>query len=176
LSKERAVIELINVILGANMSSRLFEEIREKQALCYDISTSTAKYKDAGAFTIKLGLDKNKIKPAILTILRELKKMKNINVGAQELMRAKDYLLGQTAMGLEQPQGRMFYVAQFYLTLGKIYTFNQVKEEVTKVTPKEIRELSNRIFDFENICVASVGDLSKTGEEIIRDAIKEAAS
>ncbi|MDP2924230.1 MAG: pitrilysin family protein [Candidatus Omnitrophota bacterium] len=170
---QRAVIELINVLLGANMSSRLFEEIREKKGLCYDISSAVAKYKDGGVFTVRLGLDKSKIGTALITILKELKKIKEVCVPYKELTRAKDYLLGQTAMGLEQPQGRMFYLAQFYLTLGKIYSFDEIKKEVEEVTPDNIKHLSNEIFDFRNMCISSVGDFSDKTEVGIRETLKK---
>jgi predicted Zn-dependent peptidase len=171
-SKQRTVMELINVILGANMSSRLFEEVREKKALCYDISTATMRYKDSGAFIIRLGLDKSKINIAIATILKELEKIKIKDVPGEELARAKDYLLGQAAMGLEHPQGRMFYAAQCYLTLGKIYSFEEIKKEVEKVDSCDIKRLSSQIFRFENMCISCVGDIEE-GEEKIREALKK---
>lgn len=173
LNRQRVAIELMNVILGANMSSRLFEELREKKALCYDVSSGVAKYKDSGSFVIKLGLDKNKINIAIITILKELEKLKTKEVPAKELSRAKDYLLGQTAMGLEQPQGRMFYLAQCYLTLGKIYSFKEIKEEVQSITSKDINKLANSIFQFKNMCVSCVGNFGQTQEQKIREALRK---
>jgi predicted Zn-dependent peptidase len=173
LSKQRVTIELINVILGANMSSRLFEELREKRALCYDISSGTAKYKDSGSFVIKLGLDKNKIETALKAILKELNKFKNKKVPAKELSRAKDYLLGQTAMGLEQPQGRMFYLAQCYLTLGKIYSFAEIKEEVQSITSKDISDLAKSIFQFKNMCISCVGNFGPGQEQRIKETLRK---
>jgi predicted Zn-dependent peptidase len=173
LSPKRPIINLINVILGANMSSRLFDEIREKKALCYDISTSVAKYKDSGSFIIRLGLDKNKIDTAIAGILKELRKIKKELVPLQELTRAKDYFLGQTAMGLEHPVGRMFSFVQSYLTLGKIHIFNEIEKEVIRLAPKNIRDLSNEIFNFGNMCVSCVGNLEKDQEQRIREILKK---
>jgi predicted Zn-dependent peptidase len=169
LSEQRFIADLLNVLLGANMSSRLFEEVREKKALCYDISTEVRKYKDSGAFLVHTGLDKSKVTVALKSILGELKKIKDKEVPAKELCRAKDYLLGQSAMGLERPQGRMFFFAQSYLALGKIYTLDEIKKKIESITPLQVKEFAGKIFKFNNMCVSCVGDF-KQGEE---DKIKK---
>ena len=169
LSKDRLTGQLINIVLGANMSSRLFEELREKKSLCYDIGTELRKYKDSGAFIIHTGLDKNKIYIAITTILKELNKLKEKEISLRELSRAKDYLLGQVAMGLERPQGMMFYLAENYLTLGKIEEFKDIKNQVASITPEKIKKLANEIFNFKNICISCIGDI----ENGIEDKIKK---
>lgn len=165
-SKERFIAELMSVILGANMSSRLFEEVREKKALCYDISTEARKYKDSGAFVIHLGLDKSKITTALGSIFKELKKIKKKDVSFKELSRAKDFYLGQIAMGIERPQGRMFYLAESYLTLGKIYTFSDVKREIEGISPSKIRNFAKKIFNFRNSCISCVGNEEGVGTRL----------
>ncbi|MDD5195086.1 MAG: pitrilysin family protein [Candidatus Omnitrophica bacterium] len=171
-SPDKFVAELTSIILGANMSSRLFEEIREKKALCYDISTDARKYRDSGAFIIHTGLDKTKIDIALAGIIKELKKIKKISVPAKELTRAKDYLLGQIAMSLERPQGKMFYCAESLLTLEKIYTFEEIKKHVKKIDSGHIRQLAQKTFDFRNMCVACVGDVEANKEKILRKNIE----
>ncbi len=173
LSKERLAAQLINIILGANMSSRLFEELREKKSLCYEISSEARKYKDSGAFIIHSGLDKQRVMIAFSAILKQLKKIKQQEVSFQELNRAKDYLLGQTAMSLEQPQARMFYLAESYLTLGRIYDFEDIKKEVEEIIPLQIKNLANQIFKFNNMCVSCVGDMEAGLEKKIRKAAIE---
>lgn len=167
-SKERFIGELVNIILGANMSSRLFEEIREKKALCYDISTEARKYEDSGAFIIQLGLDKSNIVLAFEAILKELKKIKENKVSFKELERAKDFFIGQISMGLERPQGRMFYCAESYLTTDKVYTLKEIKEKIKNIETFHIRDFSRQIFKFQNICVACVGDIREGEEEKIK--------
>ena len=175
-SEKRLITQLLNVILGANMSSRLFEELREKRSLCYDVSTEVRKYRDSGAFSIHLGLDKDKLTVALETLLRELDKIKRKEVFGRELSRAKDYFLGQVAMSLERPQGRMFYLAESFLTLGKIHSFSQIKEKVEAITPKEIKSLACDIFKFENMCISYVGNIKDKSEELIRKIAKKGAS
>ncbi len=159
ISRRRFVLRLINVILGANMSSRLFEELREKASLCYDISTEVRSYHDSGAFLIHLGLEVSKVTTALSAILKELDKLKAKEVGARELLRAKDFLLGQIAMGLEIPQGRMEHFAQSYINFGKISSFAELKRSITEVSAGQIKQLAREIFDFGRICVSCVGNL-----------------
>jgi predicted Zn-dependent peptidase len=173
LHKNRFVADLINVLLGANMSSRLFEEVREKRALCYEISTEVRKFKDTGAFVVHAGLDKAKINLVIRCILKELKKLKEEPVPSKELQRAKDYVLGHIAMALERPPERMFYAAESYLTINKIYSLPQIKKEVERITSLDIQKLAQDIFDLENMCIACVGDFEKDIEKKMMTIVKE---
>ncbi|MDD3296689.1 MAG: pitrilysin family protein [Candidatus Omnitrophica bacterium] len=163
----KLAIQLIHVIMGANMSSRFFEELREKKSLCYDISTEVRRYHDSGAFLVHMGLDKTKVITAIRAILNELTKLKKRDVPAKELLRAKDYLLGQTAMSFERPQGRMFYLAESYITEGEIYDFAGIKKKIEKINSAEIKQLASNIFSFKDICISCVGNIDdKLDEEI----------
>jgi predicted Zn-dependent peptidase len=153
------------------MSSRLFEEIREKKGLCYSIYSQAIKYKDCGAFIIQLGLDKSKIDIAIAAILKELNKIKEICIGQKELDRAKDYFLGNLAMQLEHPAGRMFYLAENYLSLGKIYSLADVKHEIEKINAHDIMSFSSQIFNLKNMCISCVGNVEPGIEGIIRDTV-----
>ena len=171
LNSQRFIVEVLNVILGGNMSSRLFEEVREKKALCYEISTDVRKYRDSGGFVIHVGLDKTKIPVAVASIFKELEKIKAKKVPDGELTRAKDYILGQITMALERPQGRMFYFAESYLSLGKIYSLAEIKKEIEKISPEDIRKLAQEIFRFNNLCVSCVGDVEDKIEKVIKGKI-----
>ena len=173
LSKEKFVTDITNIILGANMSSRLYEEVREKRGLCYDISTEAKKYQDSGAFIIHLGLDKSKIMVALKSILKELARLKDKEIPLKELGRAKDYFLGQITMSLEHPQGRMFFLADSYIHLGKVYSFDEVKKKIEAVTPTQIKRLAKDIFDVRNMCISCVGDVNKDLEYRIKRTVNE---
>ncbi|HDN86283.1 MAG: hypothetical protein DRP68_03680 [Candidatus Omnitrophota bacterium] len=172
-SRYRLVVELIHVIMGANMSSRLFEEVREKRGLCYDISTEVKKYRDSGAFIIHLGLDRSNIELAFKCILRELKKMKDKLVSSKELARAKDFLIGQMAMNLEKPQGRLFYLADSYLALSKIYTLKELKERIHQIDKATIQGLVKKLFDFQRVCVTCVGNVDRNLKEHLLKIIEK---
>ncbi|MCM8756632.1 MAG: insulinase family protein [Candidatus Omnitrophica bacterium] len=160
-SKERLTVELINVILGANMSSRLFEEIREKRGLCYDISTEVRKYKDSGGFIIHLGLDSKNIIMALKGITKTLIKLSNELVSAKELERAKDYFLGQVIMGIEKPQSRMFYMADSYLALNKIYTIEEISNLIEAIDSQRIKCLAKKVFDLSKFCLSCITNSDK---------------
>lgn len=176
LSEKRFVVQLLDVILGANMSSRLFEELREKRSLCYDVSTEVRKYRDSGAFSIHLGLDKSKLTVALRSLLRELERIKRKEVFSRELSRAKDYFLGQVAMSLERPQGRMFYLAESFLTQGKIYDFCEIKKRIEAITPQQIQSLAKDIFKFENMRISFVGNIKDDSQDLIRRVVKQGGS
>jgi len=171
LSKDKLTAQLINIILGANMSSRLFESLREKKSLCYDISTELRKYKDSGAFVIHAGLDKTKILVALRAIIKELSKIKEKEVSQKELSRAKDYLLGQVIMSLERPGGRMFYAAQSYINLGRIDLLSDIKRKIEIINPKHLKTTAQSIFKFSNICISCVGDIDEKIEEKIKKIV-----
>lgn len=174
-SKYRFAIELLHVLMGANMSSRLFEEIREKRGLCYDISTDVKKYRDVGTFIIHTGLDKKNIDVAFKCIIRELRKVQEKLVSFKELERAKDYILGQVVMGLERPQGRLFYPVDFYMAFGRICSFDELKKAIIGVDREAIRQLAKKVFDFKRICVTCVGDIHKDlGSHLEKIVDKEA--
>jgi predicted Zn-dependent peptidase len=166
--KKKNIQQLLHVILGANMSSRLFENLREKKSLCYDISTELKYFKDSGAFVIRLALDKEKINLAVSTIKKEIEKIKKQDIQKKEFIRAKDYFLGQLAMSLEQPQGRMFYSAQNYIKLSKIEKLDQVKDQIKAIKPYQIRDFSNKLFNFSNLCVSIVGNVEAQSADQIR--------
>ncbi len=168
-SKARFIIELIHIILGANMSSRLFEELREKRGLCYDISTEVKRFKDSGAFSIHVGLDSRNIIIALKRIFRELKLLKEKEVSKKELERAKDYFLGQMFMNIERPQGRMFYLIDSYLTMGRIYSLTDIRKFIHRIDSFSIKEWAKKIFSFGKVCVTCVSPVKNN----LRDKIKE---
>ncbi|OQX87471.1 MAG: hypothetical protein B6D55_03185 [Candidatus Omnitrophica bacterium 4484_70.2] len=170
-SRLRFAAELIHVILGANMSSRLFEELRERKGLCYEVSSEVKKYKDSGAFIIHTGLDKEKVVLALDCILKELKKIKEKRVSRKELARAKDYFLGQLSMSMEKPQSRLFYLVESYIALDKILVFKEIEECIHKIDSSLILNLANKIFDFSKVCISCVGNIDKDVEERIRKTV-----
>jgi len=170
-STKRITAKLLNIILGANMSSRLFEELREKRPLCYDISTELKQFCDSGGFVIHAGLDKRKIILALQTIVGELDKIKNSGVSFTELSRAKDYLLGQITMSLEQPQGKMFYLADSLLKYKKIEDFKKLKSRVVSVTEYDIQGLAKDIFNLKNMCISCVGDVGDDFTQRLKKAL-----
>jgi predicted Zn-dependent peptidase len=172
----RYVVDLLHVIMGANMSSRLFEEIREKRGLCYDISTEARKYRDSGAFIIHAGLDKGNVELALRCILTQIKKVTQKKISLSELGRAKDYYLGQLSMHLERPQGRMFHLADSYIAHGTIHSLPEVVKIVKNIDSKAIRALAEKIFDFNRICISCVGNIDKDLPQHLDQVVRKEGS
>jgi len=171
LNPLRIPVELLSIILGANMSSRLFEEIREKRGLCYDISTEVKKYRDSGAFIIHAGLDKSNLPNAIKAIMSELNKVKAEEISLRELDRAKDFFIGQVTMEIENPRGMMFYMGENYLALGKVEVLSDVKKKVNKIGTFSIKRAAETIFKTGNICISCVGGIDKNTERDIENIL-----
>jgi len=141
------------------MSSRLFNEIREKQGLAYEISSQFKPLIDTGAFYINAGLDNKKVDLALNLILKELTKLKKTLVPRSELTRAKEFFLGQFAMSLEDTLDHMIFLGSVASTIGKTLDFNQIKKEITGVEPSDIREVAREIFNKEKINISLVGPI-----------------
>jgi len=156
-SKERYALGILNIILGANMSSRLFEELREKRGLCYDISSSTKKYEETGAFFIHSGVDNSKIEETLKTIMRELVMIKKNNVDMDELRRAKEFFKGQLLLALEDTSSRMLWLGDRIMTREGIPSIKTILAEVEAVSVRDIRKVANRVFRTETMNLAAIG-------------------
>ena len=152
---------LIHIILGANMSSRLFDELREKRGLAYAIGTHVKRLKDTGAFIVHAGVDNKKLTEAIKIIFNQLDKMRKTKVNLSEFRRAKDFYLGQLTFGLEQTMDEMLYMGEQMLSVDKIKTQRQIIKELNEVTIDDLRRLAKDIFCEEKINLAVIGPLSE---------------
>lgn len=168
---QRFILTLLAIILGGNMSSRLFNEIREKHGLAYEISSHYKQLIDTGAFYVHAGLDNKKVDMAINLILKELAKLKNNLVSDSELRRAKEFCLSQLAMNLEDTMEHMVFLGVTASTMKKILDFNQIKKGILKVTPHELKEVAKDIFRKDKINVSLVGPVSEFREQRCLDYI-----
>ncbi|MCD6134312.1 MAG: insulinase family protein [Candidatus Omnitrophica bacterium] len=156
LAREKFFLKLLHVILGANMSSRLFESIREKRGLCYEVSTSLKHYRNSGAFIVHIGLDIANVAAAFKIVLKELARLKEKMVGISELKRAKDYFLGNFAMAQEIPQDLMFYLGENICYGAKDYSFSQVEKIIKAAERQTIRDIARLLFRPEKLKTALV--------------------
>ena len=153
----RFAITLLHVMLGGNMSSRLFQELRERRGLCYSVSTSLSTHSDCGAFEIALGLDGENVTKALGLILRECDRIVEKGPSAAELRRACDYSIGTSRMALERAATQNYRLGTSLLTHGKIVPPEQVYNRLAKVTREEIRKVASQILNRRTLCLAMVG-------------------
>ena len=165
---DRYALSLLNIILGGNMSSRLFNEIREKRGLAYSISTSVRYLNDTGMFQVRAGVDNQKIVPAVELILKELKKIKGQGVGSGEFTRAKEYYFGQVLLGLEDTLDQMLWIGESMLVYDHIRTMKEVIAAITKVKPDDIRRMAKTVLKEERFNLALIGALKEDQEKNLR--------
>jgi len=166
---ERHKASLLNIIMGANMSSRLFEEVREKRGLAYEISSRNSFLQDTGSFTISAGVETKKAPLAIKVILKELEKIRKKPVSTDELRRAKDYFLGQFYMGLEDTLDQMSWIGERVLYMGEIPSKFEIEKQIEQITPEQITEAANDIFKNNRLNLALIGNLSDKAKAQIQN-------
>lgn len=149
--------KLLSVILGENMSSRLFQTVREKHGLAYSISTSISHFNDTGAFYIQAGVDPENVRPAVRLVAKELERIARYAPSAAELRRAKDYTIGQMKLGLESTTNRMMWMGECMIGLGHLVQPREVVGIIEAVSPEQVRELARALFQPGRITVAGVG-------------------
>jgi predicted Zn-dependent peptidase len=158
---DRYVLACLAVILGGYMSSRLFQEIREKRGLAYYISTLPQAYSDCGYLLTLAGVDNKKIKEAISAILKEYQKIKTQPVSEEELSRAKEFLKGRLNLSLQTPPDfATFFGTQLILT-KKILTPDQIKKKIEKITQKDILRVAKKIFLPQRLNLALIGPIKE---------------
>jgi Predicted Zn-dependent peptidases len=159
LSPDRYTASILNIILGANMSSRLFHVIRDELALCYEISTSVRKYEDVGAFVIGAGLDGSNLVRALEVILKELNRIKEESVPDEELDRAKEFYKGQLLFTLEDTMSHMLWLGEKIISNEKVLDVNKILEKVASISKDDIMRVARGIFKTESINLAVIGPI-----------------
>ena len=152
----RYALKVLSVILGENMSSRLFQVIRERHGLAYSIQSSTSYFADTGALLISAGLDTKRLPRALALILAELRKAAKLPPSAVELRRAKDYAIGQMRLGLESTANRMMWIGEHLLAYGSIQSPAEVEQRIAAVTPEAVQSIAADIFRDNRLNVAVI--------------------
>ncbi len=154
---------LLGVVLGGNMSSRLFTSIREKKGLCYFIRAQVNVYQDTGNLMIQAGLDKSRLKEAIVEILKELKKIKTEGITAAELQQAKDFLKGKLILDLEASDHVASWFSKQEILTDKILTPAQQLELLAKVKLADIKKVAGELIVTRKINLSLIGPLKEKG-------------
>ena len=152
----RYAATVLNGVLGQGMMSRLFQEVREKRGLSYDISSRMQFFDDAGIFSVTAGMDPSKREPALRTIDRELRRVCERRIGAEELRRTKDYLIGNFRLSHEKIVSKMFFHGATLLSYGRPVPIAEQVAALRAVTPEEVRETARAIFAPANRAVSWV--------------------
>ncbi|MEW6101073.1 MAG: pitrilysin family protein, partial [Candidatus Omnitrophota bacterium] len=162
----RHALGLLNIILGANMSSRLFNELREKKGLAYEIGSGVKRFYDTGAFLVHAGIDNRKVGEAIRLILAELNKTKDELVTQDEFRRAKEFYIGQLVLMLEDTLDHMLWIGESQVALDRTFTGQAIIKEVKKLKREDIRKVAGMIFCKEKINIALIGPSGQAQDEL----------
>ncbi len=149
-SKRRAILELLNIILGGGSSSRLNQQIRERYGFCYNIYSFLNAYSDCGDFGVYLGLDPTKIDRALRLIFREFDRLAQNPVSNQALARAKIQARGGMALGMESMSNRMMRLGKQELYFERIIPVDETIEELEAVTAEEVQTFAGEFLSPES--------------------------
>jgi len=153
----RYALKAATNLLGGMMSSRLFDEIREKRGLAYYVNASVEEYEDTGALYVRAGVPVPKIEQAIEVVVKELKKLTNQKVGKDELARSKENIKGRTYLDLEDSLSVAQFLAEQELLLDKLEQPDELVAKVAAVKDSDILELCSQLIKRQHFNLAIVG-------------------
>jgi predicted Zn-dependent peptidase len=156
----RATLTVLNSILGGGMSSRLFQEIREKRGLAYSVYSFSPSYSDAGLFGIYAGCSPSKAGQVAELMLGEFRKMGTEGVTAEEMRRASGQLSGTSALALEDSDTRMSRLGRSEITMGEFVDLDEALRRIARVTPDDVRELAEELSS-RPLSIAAVGTIDE---------------
>jgi len=162
------VLALLSIMLGGNMSSRLFNEVREKRGLAYSVSSGIKSLNDTGVFMVRAGVDNNKIVDALALILKVLAKISSNGVNVDEFKRAQEYYMGQFLLGLEDTMDQMLWMGGGVISNDQVKTMGDVIKKIKAVTRADIKRVAKEILNPQRLNVAIVGPLSEGQQKQIR--------
>jgi predicted Zn-dependent peptidase len=158
---ERYAAFVLNDVIGGSMSSRLFQEIRERQGLVYSIHSGVQAYQDTGTLYIYAATDPANFSKVLKSILKELRNLKKTGVSADELARAKDHLKGSLMLSLESTSSRMNRLAKHEMHLGSFLTMDAMLASIDAVRLEEVQALVAELLDEERLALTTLGPLDR---------------
>lgn len=170
--KRRYALALLAVILGGNMSSRLFIKVRERNGLAYSIHTSVDTATDTGYLVTQAGIDHKNLEKSIKLILEEYKDLRDKKITEKELQKAKDYVKGATSLSLDSSDSQASFYAIQELLGKNIITPEEKFVEIDKVSIDDINKVAEDIFLEEKLNLAVIGPFEETDSEKLKQLLK----
>jgi len=165
--EERFACYVLNTLLGGGMSSRLFQNIRERQGLAYAVFSELSPYRDTGCLSIYAGTSLESARKVVESIVNEFHQLKEHRVSDEELRRAKDHLKGSLMLSLESTASRMSNLARQEMYFGRFFTLDELVESIEAVTAEDVQRIALTFFDSRQIALTVLGNLEnfKIGRE-----------
>ena len=150
---------MLNTLLGGGMSSRLFQNIRERQGLAYAVFSELSPYRDTGCLSVYAGTSLESARQVVESIVKEFRQLKEQRVGEEELRRAKDHLKGSLMLGLESTASRMSESGAPGDVFGRFFTLDELVESIEAVTADGRAAHRATFFDSRQIALTVLGNL-----------------
>ncbi|MDH4152597.1 MAG: insulinase family protein [Nitrospira sp.] len=166
--KDRYVIYALNSVLGGSVSSRLFQEIREKRGLSYSIYSFLSGYSDTGTVTVYAGTRAGEVERVLDLIEREIQKMARRGMTGEELKRTKEQMKGGLMLSLESSHSRMNKLAKDELIAGTHTSLEDMISEIDGVTEQQVSQVARTLFTTENMALTGLGPLSSRQIDALR--------
>lgn len=170
--KERFAATLLSIILGGNMSSRLFIRVRERLGLAYFVRASADSYQDVGSFEIRAGVDPTKIDKAVTAIIREIRLAADRGVSARELKDAKEYVKGKMLLSLEDSSALAEWFARQEVLLGKMVTPHERLKELARVTREDVHRVAAQLFRKRFLYLSLIGPFDQSAVPHLKSLVE----
>ena len=165
--QDRFACYVLNTLLGGGMSSRLFQNIRERQGLAYAVFSELSPYRDTGCLSIYAGTSVESARKVVDSITNEFRQLKEDLVAGEELRRAKDHLKGSLMLSLESTSSRMSNLARQEMYFGRFFSLDELVESIEVVSAADIQLIAQKFFDQKQIALTVLGNLE--GFKIARE-------
>jgi predicted Zn-dependent peptidase len=165
--EDRFACYVLNTMLGGGMSSRLFQNIRERQGLAYAVFSELNPYSDTGCLSVYAGTSLESAKRVVESVLKEFTDLKQQLAPAEEVRRAKDHLKGSLMLSLESTSSRMSNLARQEMHFHRFFSLDELAESIENVTAEDVQRVAQNFFDRKNVALTVLGNLD--GFKITRD-------
>ena len=157
LHPDRFILDLLNLVLGEGMSSRLFLEVRERRGLAYDVQSQVSHFHDTGSINISAGVDPGRVEDTVKAILEELGKLRDTQVSEEEMAKAKEMGKGRLMLRMEDSRSVAGWVGAQELLTGDILTIDAVNSILEGITAADLQRVARELFVADRLCLALVG-------------------
>ena len=150
-------LNLLNIILGGNMSSRLFQKVREDKGLAYEIGSQVKRYRDTGFFSVSAGVEHRHLVRSLAVILQELKRVRHQLVTQREFDQAITFFISQILFALEDTVEQMCWIGECEMLLGRIQPVEEIVDQVKKLHRHDLKEVARKMIRSEHLSMAVIG-------------------
>lgn len=159
--KDRVALSVISNVLAGNMSSRLFQKIREERGLAYSVYSYMTSFDEGGLLTVYAGTTHESYKEVIDIILKEIKCIEEEGITEKELQKAKNQFLSMVTFGLESSKGKMIRMANSYLLYGEVKPIEEIIKEIENVTLEDVERVAKKMFNKKYLSQTILGNIEE---------------